>query len=211
MPYAYDGFYARFESPTKKNAALLMGADTLVGDEFSLSFKRDGNTTIAWISNKFDAEIGFLDEEASHRVQLAQARELDIHVLLSFIAYSEKPDPGVYWGEVAIICFDPLLKGSFEPFINKASSKMKEGLRPQVELSDTELAKLASDPSWFPASSIPVSPSSGSAIVKDNQSFTERMVEMGRAGNKGCYVGSIAFLVILVVGLFFLLKGCVGF
>ena len=211
MAYTYDGFYARFESPSKKNAALLMGADTLVGDEFDFSFKQNGSTTVAWISNKFGAEIGFLDVESSRRLQLANARDLDIHLLLSYVAYSEEPDPGVYWGELAIICFDPSLKGSLDPFVQRVSSRMKEGMRPNIVLSEAELNRILTDPGWLPSSSAFVSPPEGSAVVKNNLSFTERLVEQGRSGNKGCYAGSIAFLVIVAAGLFFLLKGCIGF
>ena len=210
MPYAYEGYYARFESSTKKNAAILMGADTLVGDEFDFAFKTEGTSTVAWVSNKFGTEIGFMDAATSRKLQLANARGLDIHIILLYIAYSEEPSPGVYWGEMAIICFDPTRREVLEPFVKQISAKMKEGVRPTIDLTEAELAKMTSEPGWFPSSSTPITAPAGSAIVKSNLSFTERMVEQGRAGNKGCYVGSIAFLVLLVVGLFFLLKGCIG-
>ena len=38
METTYTGFYARFDTPSKKDAAVLLGADNLVGDLFDVEF-----------------------------------------------------------------------------------------------------------------------------------------------------------------------------
>ena len=50
----------------------------------------------------------------------------------------------------------------------------------------------------------------GTAIVKSHRSITENMVEQGRKGNIGCYVVSIAFIVVVVVGVVYLLGSMFG-
>ena len=57
----YFGTYARFETISKREAAPLLGADNLVGDEFSIDFQIEDGTSIAWLKNRFGAVIGRLD------------------------------------------------------------------------------------------------------------------------------------------------------
>ena len=57
MKVDYEGFYARFETISKKDAGILMGADTLVGDEFTTRFDKE-NPSIAYIENKFGKTVG---------------------------------------------------------------------------------------------------------------------------------------------------------
>ena len=37
------------------------------------------------------------------------------------------------------------------------------------------------------------------AVLKDHQSMSEKMIEQGRARNKGCYVVSWAFIIVVVL------------
>ena len=43
----------------------------------------------------------------------------------------------------------------------------------------------------------------GSAVLKDHQSMSEKMIEQGRAGNKGCYAISWIFIALVIVAILF--------
>ena len=91
MDSSYEGFYARYETPSKSVGSLLTGPDNLIGDEFEVEFKKEDNRIVVWLKNKFGKEIGFLDVEGSRKAQLANGRGLKVRALLSFVAYSDEP------------------------------------------------------------------------------------------------------------------------
>lgn len=202
---SYEGFYAHYEATSKKEGSLLMGPDNLIGDDYQIAFKtNDDGIVVAWISNKFDAEIGYFDVDASRKLQLAHARGQSIRVIMSFVAYSDLPDPGHYWGEMAVFCFNPAYAAEMNAFIDRCAAKMVDGIRPDINLGNQAVAKIFSEENWLPSETVPFPKTEpGSAILKDHQSMSEKMIEQGRARNKGCYVVSWAFIILVVIGLLF--------
>ena len=200
------GFYARFETPSKKEGSLLMGADNLVGNDYAVEFKTEEGRVVAWLKNKFGAEIGYVDVDGSRKLQLANARGQKIHALLSFVAYSDLPDPGMYWGEMAIFCFNPAYEEEMNAFIDRVAVKLAEGVRPQINFGSTTVQKIFDESGWLPGDTVPFPKmEKGSAILKDHQSMSEKMIEQGRARNIGCYVVSWAFIALVVLGVVFLI------
>ena len=200
MDQSYEGFYAHYDTPTKKVGASLMGADTLVGDDLKVDFRTEEGRVTAWLLNKFDAEVGFLDVDGSRKLQLANARGQKIRVLLSFVAYSDEPDPGHYWGEVAVLCFNPAYATEMDAFADRIGARMAEGVRPDVNLGESAVEKVFSDANWIPTDTVPLpKKKNGMAVLKDHQSISEKMIEQGRAKNVGCYVISWIFIIIVVV------------
>ena len=65
VDYSYEGFYARFDPTSQKDGALLMGADNIVGDDYEIVFKTEGERIVAWAKNRFGAEVGFFDISSS--------------------------------------------------------------------------------------------------------------------------------------------------
>ena len=64
--------------------------------------------------------------------------------------------------------------------------------------------KIFTDSDWLPSETIPLpDKKTGMAILKDHQSISERMIEQGRARNKGCYVVSWAFIILIVIAIAF--------
>lgn len=205
MDQSYEGFYARFDTPSKKVGSLLMGADNVVGNDYSVEFKTEEGRTVVWLRNKFDAEIGFFDVEGSRKLQLAQARGQKMRVLLSFVAYSDLPDPGLYWGEMAVFCFNPAYESEMNAFIDRVALKLAEGVRPAISLGSASVKKIFEEPDWLPSDTVPFpKKEKGMAILKDRQSLSEKMIEQGRARNRGCYVVSWVFIALLVIGVIFL-------
>ena len=204
VDYSYHGFYARFESPDKPTGSLLMGPDNLVGDEFEVFFKEDDGRMVAWLRNKFDKEVGFFDVDVSRKLQIANGREQTIKALLSFVAYSDTPDPGLYWGEMAVFCYNAAYEDEIGSFINRCASKMIEGVRPNIDLGRSSIEKIFNEAGWVPSENVPLpKKETGMAILKSSRSMSEKMIEQGRARNKGCYAVSWIFIIIVIAAVIY--------
>lgn len=202
MDQSYEGFYARFDTPSKQVGSLLMGPDNIVGDDFKIDFRTEEGRVVAWILNKFDAEVGFFDVNGSRKLQIANGRGQKIRVLLSFVAYSDMPDPGLYWGEMAVFCYNPAYADEFDSFIGRVSKRLGEGVRPNISLGSQAIGNILGDKNWMPSETVPFpKKETGMAILKSSQSMSEKMIEQGRAGNKGCYAVSIVFLVVVALAI----------
>ena len=204
VDYSYSGFYAQFDSPNKATGSLLMGPDNLVGDEFEVFFKTEDESVVAWLKNKFGAEIGFFDPDASRKLQLANARNQTIKALLSFVAYTDTPDSGMYWGEMAVFCFNPAYEKEMQAFVDRCGLKMMEGVRPNIDLGRNAIEKIFNEENWVPVENVPLpKKETGMAILKSSRSISEKMIEQGRARNKGCYAVSIIFIVVVIAAIVF--------
>ena len=183
---------------------MLMGPDHLVGDRYEVFFKTEEGKVTAWLRNKFDAETGYFDIDTSRKLQLAHAREMSICAVLSYVAYSDEPDPGLYWGQMAVFCYAPNYADEFDSFINRIASKIAEGVRPSIDLGSQSIAKVLEDSEWLPTETMPLPQKEvGMAVLKDHRTMSEKMIEQGRAGNKGCYTVSIVFLVIVALAIIY--------
>ena len=172
----YFGTYHRFETPSKKDAALLLGADNLVGDKYDIEFVTESGQRAAWLRNRFGAKIGFFDADFSRQLSVIVARGWTVQAVLSFVAYTDRPAPGRYWGEVAVICFDPALEDAFGPFVDNLSRRLADGVRPEVELGEQGVAKVVeSKGSWAPAKHVPFpEKETGTAIMKSRRKMSEK-------------------------------------
>lgn len=199
---SYEGFYARFDTVSKNQGSLLMGADNIVGDDYEVFFKTEDNIVTAWLKNKFGAEIGYFNVDASRKLQLAQARDMKIRAILSFVAYSDTPDPGCYWGEMAVFCYSTAYSTELNAFIDRCAAKIGEGVRPNIDLGSQAVSKIFTEENWLPSETVPLPKKEiGMAVLKDHQSMSEKMIEQGRAGNKGCYAVSWLFIALVLVAI----------
>jgi len=206
----YSGFYARFDTVSKKEASQLLGSDNLVGDIYEIEFRLEDKRRIAWLKNRFGAVVGFFGEDTSRELSLAEARGWKISALLSFVAYTDSPAPGEYWGEAAIVCFDPQEEAVFSVFLEGLSKVMAEGLRLNVELGKQGVAQvLANKGKWTPKNTVPLpGKEKGVAFLKTRRGLNEGLVELARQRNVGCYIASWLFVALVLVGIFFGLKSC---
>ena len=211
MPsYLYYGTYARFNTVSKKDAAALLGADNLVGDTFEIEFVTENGARTAWMKNRFGKLIGYFDPTVSRSLDLAHAQGLVLKALLSFIAYSEEPDPGMYWGEAALVCYHPENSKAFDRFVESVSARLMEGIRPDVDLGEQGYQQVVdSNGSWMPRKTIPLpEKKTGMAVLKSRRKLSEKLIEEGRKGNKGCYAVSWLFLIACAAGILFGLHTC---
>ena len=210
MDTVYTGFYARFDTPSKKDAAVLLGADNLVGDLFDIEFVTEDGTSVAWMRNRFGDRVAFFDANITRRLRILHARDWKIKALLSFVAFTDSPEPGEYWGEAAILCFSSEHEQVFTTFAENVSHRLMEGIRPEVDLGEQGIKQiLDSNGTWSPAKTIPLpAKKPGTVIMKGRRKMSEKLIEQGRKGNKGCYVVSWAFLLAMVALALFGLKSC---
>lgn len=206
----YFGTYQTFETVSKKDAAVLLGADNLVGDRYTIEIELDGDAHKAWLISRFDQRIGFFDGKFSRRLSILKANGLELTSILSFVAYTDMPEPGHYWGEMAVIAYNPAHKEAFERFITTVCTRMFDNVRTRVNFDAEGVERIiSSGGSWVPEQTVPMpSKKKGTVIMKSKRSVSEKLIEQGRKGNKGCYVVSWAFIIALVAALLFGLKAC---
>lgn len=196
----FFGTYARFTTPDKRDAAAFLGADNVIGDTFSIEMDYSEGKRVAYIVNPFGVRMGTIDEEVASKVDICEARGWKTLALLALVAYSEEPKPGYYWGEVAIISYDPKNKEAFSNFVSQFSKKLGNGIRGDLNIGQQSLKEIIkTNGSWFPTARHPLpEKKKGTAFVKTERSSTEKLVDQARKGNKGCMIASWAFLLALV-------------
>ena len=206
----YFGTYARFGTLSKKDAAALLGADNLIGDVFEIVFQTEHGVSTAWMKNRFGGLIGFFDAAFSRELSVLAARGWKLQALLSFVAFTDHPEPGHYWGQAAVICYDPTLEQAFEPFIASTAQRLSDGVRPEVDLGEQGVEQVvSSNGSWTPKKTVAFpEKETGTVIMKSRRKMSEKLIEQGRKGNKGCYAVSWLFLLLLVALALFGLKSC---
>lgn len=206
----YFGSYERFETLSKKDAALLIGADNPVGEIYQIETTLESGEHRALLVNRFDQCIGYLDPDISRKICQMTANHMHCEAILLFVAFTDHPDEGHYWGEVALICYPSSEKRIFNRYVQGISKLVGEGLRPQVDLGAEGVQKIVdSEGEWLPTERVPLPESEkGTAYIKKRRKTTEKLIEQGRAGNKGCYAISWVFLLALIAGGAFALKSC---
>ena len=209
----YWGTYARFTTTDKRTAGAFLGTDNIIGDAFSVEVDYASGKREAWIVNLFGVRMGVLEDSAADQVELCNAKGWTVVALLALVAFSEEPEPGQYWGEVALIAYDPAFKDAFEPFVAQFEQKLGNGVRGSLDLGAKSLQELmAKQGDWFPTGRQPLPErEAGTAFVKTERSGTERLVDQARKGNKGCMVASWVFLLAIVALVVWALKSCGAF
>lgn len=210
MDTTYVGLYARFDTLAKKDGAALLGSDNLIGDVFDIIFETEDGITRAWLQNRFDKRVGFLDPETTHKLRVLQARKWNMKAILAFVAFTDRPEPGCFWGEMAILAYEPDFSDVFERFTQGVAHHLMEGNRPEINLGEQGInLVLESKGAWTPSKMVSKSPKQlGTVIMKSHRTLSEKMIEQGRKRNKGCYIISWLFILALLIAAFFLLKTC---
>lgn len=198
----YYGEYAKFEA-IKSNGADFMGADNLVGDAYTIDIRDEDSRYKGYMINRFGATVAYLEDRVIRRLQLAQAKGWETRAYLSFVAFTQgtsEENPGRYWGEVALVAYDPRLESVMQPFFKKLSAQMANGARPQVDFGEKSVDRLIeSKGEWFPTDTAKrAAMGKETEIIKDHQTPNERLVEQTRKGNIGCYIAAMVFNIAVI-------------
>lgn len=206
----YFGTYQTFRTVSKKDAAVLMVSNTLVGDRYRINLTMDEGVHRAWLINKFNETIGYFDDSFSRELSLFAAEGLELVGILSFVAFTETPEPGEYWGQAAVIGYSPHYAEEFNQFIDGVCGLIGKGILPKLALKGSAVDEIiTSNGAWLPSEREPLPEKQrGMALLKTRRGFIDGLVEAGRTGNKGCYILSWAFLLALVAAIIIGLKSC---
>ena len=187
-----------------------MGSNTLVGDRYRINLTMDEGVHRAWLINKFNETIGYFDDGFSRELSLFAAEGLELVGILSFVAFTETPEPGEYWGQAAVIGYSPHYAEEFNRFIDGVCGLIGKGIRPKLALKGPAVDEIInSNGTWLPSEREPLPEKQrGMALLKTRRGFIDGLVEAGRTGNKGCYILSWAFLLALVAAIIIGLKSC---
>lgn len=201
--FRYNGAYASFVAADKPSGELMQGADFCVGDPLTVEFRTQDGERVAWLVNRWGAFAGKLDSEASRTLAIAEARGWKLQGVLSFVAFTDSPEPGYYWGQAALVCYDPEYGSVFEPWIGAVSAKIADGVRIDVNLSEQQVDRvIESGGAWLPAGRVEIpKPEQGkTAILKDRRTASESLIELGRQRRPGCMVVGWIFNIAFVAG-----------
>ena len=206
----YFATYARFDTVDKEAAAAFLGADNIVGDTFTIDHEVTPDSDKAWIVNPFGKKMGYLEPKTASQVDLCKAKGWTTIAILALVAFSEEPSPGLYWGEVVIISYDPKYESDFSVFVEGIRKQISKGVRPKVALGPDSLQTIiSSHGNWLPPDRVALpKKEKGTAWVKTERTGTEALVEQARKGNIGCTIGAWAFLLVLVALIVFGLHSC---
>lgn len=201
----YYGDYIRFKTEDQEKAVAFLSLDNAVGDHYRIKTKYIEGERSDWIVNAFDVEMGELDPKFADKLDLIEAKKWDVEAILSFVAFTEaKGDkPGYYWGEVALVAYDPQYKSEFKTFIEKLDKSIGEGIRPDLKLGSKGLNSLvAAKGNYLPngRKALPEK-KKGTAFVKTERSMNEKLVSQARKGNKGCLIASWALVIFLIAAI----------
>ena len=206
----YFATYARFDTVDKEAAAAFLGADNNVGDTFTIDHEVTPDSDKAWIVNPFGKKMGYLQPKVASQIDLCNAKGWNTVAILALVAFSEEPAPGLYWGEVVIISYDPKFETDFSIFVEGIRKQIGKGVRPKVNLGPDSLQSIIeSHGNWLPTDRVALpKKEKGTAWVKTERTGTEALVEQARKGNIGCTIGAWVFLLALVALLVFGLHSC---
>ena len=79
----YFGSYQKIEPSSKKEGALLLSADNIIGDSYEIIFDGD----LAWAKNRFGARVGHFTIDFSRQLRVLNARGWKFIALLSLVAF----------------------------------------------------------------------------------------------------------------------------
>lgn len=208
----YFAQYCTFKSMDKTSGGYLLSADSLVGDIFDIVFETVDSKQQAQLRNRFGYVVGYFDSQTTHRLLRYQADKWELHAILSRVLFCSNQEDSYYWGEVAIICFSPRYHNEFTVFMNGLAKQIRGGRRPVVDLKPAMVNDVITKSGrWVPSdreTKFQVKP--GNIIVKDHLKIDERLVEMARRKNVGCFIVGWAFIIGLIAVILYLFRGLFG-
>lgn len=206
----YFGTYQRFETVSKKDAGALLGADNIIGDQYHIQLELVDGQHRGWLINRFNARIGYFDADFSRQLSLLKAKDMELTAILSFVAFTENPEPGHYWGEMAVIGYPASEKEAFGTFAASVAKKIGDGVHPDLDIpTDKVEAIVSSNGTWLPEKNLPYPElPKGTVFLKKRRSLMDGVVEQGRKGNIGCYIISWAILLGIVALIVYAFVSC---
>ena len=153
--------------------------------------------------------MGVLNEKTAKQVDLCNAKGWKTVALLACVAFKEEPKPGEYWGQVAIISYDPVHEDAFSTFVKTIGNELGKGIRPALDWGIAASHAYSKAGAWVPTGRVPLPKlKKGSAFIKTERTTTDKLVNQARKTRVGCTIISWAIIIIFVVAVIFAMKSC---
>ncbi|WP_350455292.1 hypothetical protein [Slackia heliotrinireducens] len=198
----YFGTYLKFFTDGKKYGAALSGPDNAIGDIGTIEWDQDANgRQQAWLVNPYSIRVGHFSPADSYNLAVYQAKGWTMRYVLSFVALTVGKSKNDYWGEIALIAYNPRYEDEIGAFLKTFSKRMGEGFRPNPDLDSDSLERAIADPtSWTTTQKIALPKfDSDTMMVKDHRTLHDKLLDKARSRNLGCYIISWAFIALLVL------------
>ena len=164
----------------------------------------------AWLINKFNETIGLLRRRFLARTEPFAAEGLELVGILSFVAFTETPEPGEYWGQAAVIGYSPHYAEEFNRFIDGVCGLIGKIIRPKLALNGPAVDEIInSNGTWLPSEREPLPEKTtrhGATAKRAEGSSTASWRLDAQA--KRLLHSQLAFLLALVAAIIIGLKSC---
>lgn len=186
--------YIQAKPANKIQAAQLTSSNSVVGNFFNLEYDKEIKQII--IFNKYKYPVAQLSAEDSKKIYLQINKENIIKCMLAYVTYCQPKN--CHYATFLFIAYPKQYKKAYNNFTNLIKSKIEQGIYPQINIEKYEHNQIIKKNGNFRIQkNIKPDLKSGTVIVKDKISFTEKLIEEARNKNKGCYFASIVFLLTL--------------
>jgi hypothetical protein len=198
----YEGFYVRFDPDDEEGYRLLAGANCIIGTNLYPVFESEASDNpLVSIDARHAQHISQCDRKTSDRLNSLKRRGWVIQLNLSAVFYEESSQR--FWGEAAIIAYDPQANCdllAIKTFINHIVKRIRGGEHPNPALSQKQFEQvLESKGAWYLTKAVPFpTTKSGEIIFKRKMSPAEHLTEAAANGNKGCMVTGILFWMVVI-------------
>lgn len=189
--------YYQVKPASKKQSAQLTSPNSIVGNKFAL--KIDPSKQQVTIKNKFDYAVAKLNDDDAKQIILLKNKRLELTCMLTYVTFCE---PKSQHEACFLICAYPKKhKEAYNNFFENVSEHLSNGNIPDIKLDKFEQNKIVETNGDFKINKFLPKPKlePGTVTIKAKQSLKEKIIEAGRQKKPGCYIASIAFI-LLVVG-----------
>lgn len=190
----------------KKQSAQLTGSNSIVGNNYLL--KIDSHNQKVLIKNKFDFDVAELNKEDAKKIILWNNKSYNLVCLLTYVTFCEPKSQ--YCGYFLIAAYPNKNTEAYINFFENVSTQISNGNIPDIKLDKFEQNKIIETNGNFKIKKFLPKPKlePGTVTIKSKQTLTEKIIEAGRQKKPGCYIASIAFILLLLVLTVLLFKSC---
>jgi hypothetical protein len=213
----YDGFYVPFEPVSKTASTFLAGGEGAIGTKLLIADKSellaphsppitppliqsaendkatDNNIPTLTLTTQDGRVVTQLGGEAAARIWQRLDDGWDVTVMLSLVIYEESNNR--FTGEMACMCYDPVLGLPFEQFVKNITYRLTKGTHPGLALTQEEFMRvIESKGAWYLTKDVPLPERpKGSIVFKRRKVWSEYLVEAAVKGSIGCKIVGILF------------------
>lgn len=212
-----DNFYGKYviaQAISTNAGGELLSADNVIGDVYDIRCEIENGEYKAYTQNRFGKSPCCFNSDVSRETYLLKNKGYRLFAILTLVGftYSDNQKESNYWGEFAIICFNKVDSEIFLPFIDAFTKEIDKGNRPTLDLSKENYKQIKEGDYSVLSNRVSLpKKNKGTVFMKTHRKISEKLIELGREKNFGCYIVSICFLFVLVFVIILLLKVVIGF